>query len=120
MRMWAIPTKLLCMKHLVAEHREMHCAYGAVTSTKKPKKFNIAGYINGLIDFSILKTRHDELVAELDSRSKTKNKFHKTPEIENLPNIISSPIDVQHNWQELYYRCTECRKRMLAGVTANR
>lgn len=39
MRVWDIPVNKLCNKHLVAQHHEIHCIYGILTS-------NLRGFRN--------------------------------------------------------------------------
>lgn len=35
MRVWDIPPQLLCKKHLIAQHHEIHCIWNIITQNKK-------------------------------------------------------------------------------------
>ena len=37
MRVWDISPKILCQKHLIAEHRELHAVYSIILKNKKCK-----------------------------------------------------------------------------------
>lgn len=82
----------------------MHCAYEAC----KSGNYNCEGYCHGLVDFKLLKTRHDELVAEMKLRG---YKHDDSKIIENI-NLDCSIIDAEHNMNELLFRCKHCRSLM--------
>ena len=61
MRMWLVTPKLMCDKHLLGEHVEMHMFVGCLLKGK-----SIQGYIDkGLVDVSLLTARHGALVKEM-------------------------------------------------------
>lgn len=99
--MWNIPTNLLCRKHLLGEHLEMHMFRTAVISGKR-----ITGFINnGLVETHNISKRHDELVEEMNKRGYN----HKTP----MDTMITQPrgcVDIKKNILILRERCEECRK----------
>lgn len=109
MRMWSVNPKWLCRQHLLGEHREMHCAYKAATTGK----YNIEGYCNGLVDFTKLKDRHNELVKEMEKRGYQHNDAVK---VENLIDIKCKPVNADHNLHELYIRCKDYRERINQAV----
>lgn len=103
MRMWNINPKLLCNKHLLGEHLEMHMFVGAINKGK-----SIKGYIDkGLVETNFISYRHQDLAIELERRGFN----HKSP----LPPFkIEAPygrIDVTGNINELNRRCKDCRHR---------
>jgi hypothetical protein len=103
MRMWMIDPKLMCRKHLLGEHVEMHMFVGTLQ-----KGVSVEGYVNGgLFDSRDLKTRHDELVEEMTRRGYN----HKSPlpttfDAEAYPGII----DIDYNLKDLATRCIECKE----------
>jgi len=103
MRMWGIDPKLMCTRHLLGEHCEMHMFAGSLDLGR-----SVAGFIEkGLVALSRLKTRHDVLATEIEQRGyrhssplKTKKTWPKAGKIEVEANLI-----------ELARRCPECRER---------
>lgn len=103
MRMWGINPKLLCNKHLLGEHLELHMFVGAINKGK-----SIKGYIdNDLVETNLIDYRHWELANELERRGYN----HKSP----LPTFKIKPpygrIDATRNINELNRRCKDCRHR---------
>lgn len=103
MRMWDVPPHVMCRKHLLGEHLELHMFVGAMN-----KGTSLQGFIdNGLLDISKLASRHEELVAEMTRRGYK----HKSP----LPQVPINgwevkAIDTEANLLELSYRCFECEQ----------
>lgn len=65
MRMWMIEPKLLCMKHLLGEHGEIHKHRHNFV-----KGHSIAGRIKGnAVEPMSMKDRHDKLEAEIVRRA---------------------------------------------------
>lgn len=111
MRMWKIPAKYLCRKHLLGEHVEHHMFVGSFL-----KRINLKGFIdNGMLDSSCLATRHAELVDEMLIRGYN----HKTPIDENVCSEIAAhyrlhktTLNIENNIRELIRRCPECTTRI--------
>ena len=67
MRIWDVPAKDLCRKHLLGEHRELHAIWTILTTGKK-------GYINHpetkrwIGKLGALYLRHEKLVQEMRQR----------------------------------------------------
>lgn len=67
MRVWDIPPKDLCRKHLLGEHRELHAIWTILSTGKK-------GYMNHpetkrwVGKLGALNTRHEEEVKEMERR----------------------------------------------------
>ena len=102
MRMWNVPTQLMCRQHLLGEHLEMHMFASCVRGNKK-----LSGYItSGLVEIHNIQKRHDELVIEMKSRGYQ----HKTP-----LDFAGEPlgrVDGEHNVTVLYHRCKNCKERI--------
>lgn len=67
MRIWDLPPKILCSKHLLGEHLELHCIWTILTEGRKgyshhPETLRWKGKLKALYK------RHDELVKEMKSR----------------------------------------------------
>lgn len=111
MRMWKVPTKYLCRKHLLGEHVEHHMFIGT-----HAKKVRLNGYIDkGLLDTTYLSQRHAELVEEMTSRGYN----HRSPIDEDVCESIKiqyhnypSALDIDANVQELIRRCPDCAARI--------
>jgi len=101
MRMWGISPSLLCRKHLLGSHVELHMLVGCINKNKSLK-----GYISqGLIEIHSIEKSHEEIAEEMKKR----NYNHNSP----LPNFIpyiSGKINIDKSMKDLYSRCEECRK----------
>ena len=110
MRMWMVDPKIMCAKHLLGEHVEMHMFMGCI---KKGK--SIKGYIEkSLCDPSRIIERHNELSKEMERRGMN----HKSPlgSIDDTFHEILNechPIEETFSLTELLNRCDECRKLFL-------
>ena len=110
MRMWMVDPRILCAKHLLGEHVEMHMFMGSI---KKGK--SIAGYIKkGLCDPSRIIERHNALAKEMESRGMN----HKSPlgSIDDTFHEILNekhPVNLKESTIDLINRCDECRKLFL-------
>jgi len=109
MRMWMVDPKLLCRQHLLGEHNEIH-----KHKHNFEKKHSINKRIeNGQIEPSSMKTRHDELVAEMLNRGYNHNSPYEMPDILYLPEYQQNfKVDKNHALQDLQNRCNECQKRI--------
>lgn len=103
MRMWMVEPKIMCRKHLLGEHVELHMLAGSILRNK-----NITGFLNkGLVNPAMIVNRHQQLVTEMINRGYK----HKS----DLPilsmDLVNNPINTKVSLQELINRCPECRKR---------
>lgn len=112
MRMWMVDPKVLCLQHLLGEHKEIHMWIGVL---RKYGARDGNGYLQGLLDITNIKTRHDELVVELARRGYPSGVNHQTPvdasevsEFIRLYANLETPIDVTANLKELNRRCGRC------------
>jgi len=97
--MWNINTKLMCNKHLLGEHLEMHMFAGCLAKGK-----SIKGYIEkGLVEVHNIKKRHDELVEEMKDRGMK----HVKP-MPKFKEYKAGEIDVKKSYEDLIDRCEAC------------
>lgn len=101
MRMWNVPPQLLCNKHLLGEHLEMHMFAGAIR-----KGTSIDGYITGgLVETNRINARHDVLAHEMSRRGM----MHVSP----LPKVVFKPasgkVNIKKSLRDLAERCVACK-----------
>ncbi len=108
MRMWNVKPEVMCRKHLLGEHVEMHMFLGALTLGKK-----LDGYIcSGFVEIHNIKGRHDELVREMVRRGYR----HNSPIVDSPFLVRSGFVDSQKSYEELRFRCAECERRIKQSV----
>ena len=101
MRMWNIYPSLMCNKHLLGEHVEMHVFIGALKSGR-----SIDGHINkNQIQTHNTLKRHDELANEMIRRGMK----HASPLEYNKNLPVSGIVYVNDNIKILAARCESCR-----------
>ena len=107
MRMWMIDPKLLCRKHLLGEHNEIHKHKHSFE-----KGHSIKGRISPIVQIqpSAMQSRHDELAMEMVAR----NMNHKSPYIMPTLDYLSEDeknikVDIDYNINDLKNRCPECK-----------
>ena len=107
MRMWMVDPKLMCRKHLLGEHVELHMILGCIEKDKSLKGYELTG----LIDASQLPGRHQVIVEEMEHRGYN-HKSHMQPSEKVLKYIVSAvgSIEVSKSIADLKARCTECFK----------
>lgn len=113
--MWMVNTKILCRKHLLGEHNEIHKLVGSLK-----RKRSIAGYVqNNCVEVTKLEERHQQLVKEMLSRGYK----HQSPII--IPDLSYLPLEhyiyqvsVPKNLMLLYQRCAECKQHFRALMTS--
>jgi hypothetical protein len=106
MRMWLINPKLLCDKHLLGEHGELHKHRHNFV-----KKHNMdTRIIRGQIQVNDMKIRHDELAQEMLSRGFKHQSPYEMPDISYIPEeLINRKVDIEKNIEDLKSRCEKCR-----------
>ncbi len=112
MRMWMIDPVLLCNKHLVGEHGEIH-----KHKHNFVKKHKIAGRISPIVQIELeqMKRRHDELAKEMDRRKSGSHKSqYEQPNLSHLKREeIYAKSNLHYNILDLCIRCKNCRKNIL-------
>jgi hypothetical protein len=106
MRIWGVPVRCMCDKHLLGEHVEMHMFKAVIEAGKK-----VDGYIRDkLLDTDRVVERHAMLVSQMTVRGMR----HQSP-----MNIVHYPEGFVHRTSvvqnesemELARRCPDCRMR---------
>jgi hypothetical protein len=117
--MWMIPPSMLCSKHLVGEHGELH---KFIPSFRKKYKIDkrIAPIVQ--IQLSSYKPRHDELADEMKKRHMNHNSplLNKDiPDFSYLPKEqLEAKVDLNLSIKELIKRCPKC-KEVIKNVNAS-
>lgn len=109
MRMWMVDPKVLCDKHLLGEHVEIHMFVGTVN-----RGISVGGFArNNLLQFRSLKSRHDELVVEMQARGFAHISLLMPVDPPRIltSEVTNSTVDVDAAAIELVGRCRECRRR---------
>jgi len=107
MRMWMINPKVMCRKHLLGEHVELHMFVGHLSNVKSVK-----GYLkNNLLEPRSIEWRHEQLVEEMLRRGYN----HNSP-LDLSDALVYYPLEVQDHkiniiasLKELLSRCEECK-----------
>lgn len=103
MRMWMVSPKILCRKHLLGEHGEIHKHRHNFV-----KKHKMDGRI-GQIEPKSMKERHDELAKEMLLRGYKHHSPYEQPDISHLPEMI---VNREEALIDLINRCIDCRERL--------
>ena len=90
MRMWMLPPEMMCRKHLLGEHVELHMLLGSLRRGK-----NIDGFLAGKL---------------VDPRSPLDEAECET--LARRYGCTGTEIDAEANAAELARRCPECAKRL--------
>ena len=109
MRMWMVAPNLLCRKHLIGEHGEIH-----KHKHNFEKHHSITGRIYPivLIEPDNMQNRHDELAQEMIARGYNHQSPYAQPDLSHLSNSERfAKVDMEYNLKDLYSRCPECRAR---------
>ena len=104
MRMWMCDAKLLCKKHLMGEHFELHKHRHNFV-----KGHSIEGR-RGQIEPASMKKRHDELAKEMSIRGYNHKSEYEQPDLSKY-NLIGFTVDIEASIKDLYLRCEDCFKR---------
>jgi hypothetical protein len=110
MRMWMLNPKLLCNKHLLGEHGEIHKHRHCFE-----KHYSIAGRISPVIQIEPLamQDRHAALAAEMLFRGMQHKSPYTLPDLSYLPaEQRAAKVDVFISIQDLQARCPECEARL--------
>jgi len=109
MRMWMVPPHLMCDKHLLGEHGELHKFLH-----NWRKKHAIDGRISGnAMEPLAYKARHDVLAEEMQSRWMVHKSPIEQPDFSYLPLFqLNYKVDIQANKILLVSRCPQCAERI--------
>jgi hypothetical protein len=102
-----VDPQIMCRKHLLGEHVEIHMFVGTISQEKSVK-----GYLEkGLLEVQSLYARHEELVEEMKRRgykhcSDVDNKWRTAEE--------RGQVDRKKSREELLKRCSRCENKYSA------
>ena len=114
MRMWMVDPELMCMQHILGEHREIHALVGSIKRTKpsyegcERHRNNLVGLArDGFIELKSLKKRHEELAKYFKNHS---SPIEEVPSLEFLPKEVKiAKVDRGKAIQDLVDRPESCR-----------
>jgi hypothetical protein len=109
--MWMVEPVLLCDRHLLGEHGEIHKHRHNFV-----KRHSIAGRINPVtqIEPKSMKSRHDDLATEMVRRGMNHNSPYQQPDLDYLPEFqMAAIVDRDLSIKDLSKRCEKCKKRIL-------
>ena len=117
--MWLANPKLMCDRHLLGEHVEIHMIVGSMRKQKRLDGF----FNNRLIQLDAIYNRHQELVNEMQERGMDHNSPLDQKEIRKLSRKYKEfknvDIDVESNIDDLCNRCSNCRKKTIEHFGEN-
>ena len=108
--MWMVQPDMLCRKHLLGEHGELH-----KHKHNFEKQHSISKRIAPVVQIepSKMQQRHDELVVEMKRRRYNHQSPYEQPDISYLPEEErNAMVDPFISIQDLKNRCSECAKRI--------
>lgn len=100
-----INPSILCRKHLLGEHGEIH-----KHKHNFIKGHSIEGRI-GQIEPESMKERHDELAVEMLKRGYNHKSEYEMPDLSKY-DLNGFVVDVEKSIEDLSERCEECKKNM--------
>jgi hypothetical protein len=101
--MWNVDPSVLCRKHLLGEHVELHMAVGSIRRGK-----NLGRFISdGLIETATIQSRHQALALEMARRG-----YHHQSPLHYIDALHMGRVDPTASMLELARRCPECRARI--------
>ena len=105
MRMWMVPPRFMCRKHLLGEHVEIHMLMGTLRRAR-----SVEGFLQlGLLAPQHAVQRHAALVREMERRGYR----HASP-LDALPTTVPhGRVSRATSLKELARRCPDCRKLIL-------
>lgn len=103
MRMWMVNPSLMCRKHLLGEHVELHMLAGSLRRGKR------LGKLMQFVDPSSAYKRHGEIVEEMIRRGYR----HESQLIMPTSEPQHMPIDAGASLVELARRCEACKERII-------
>jgi len=102
--MWMVDPRLMCRKHLLGEHGEIHRHRHNFV-----KRHSIVGR-RGQIEPRAMQSRHDALAEEMLRRGYNHRSPYEQPDLGHLPpDDRDGTVNVAESTKILRGRCAECR-----------
>lgn len=110
MRMWMLPSELLCRKHLLGGHNEIHKHRHNFV-----KQHSMKGRLYPIVQIepASMKEEHDRLAEEMTRRGYNHKSPYEQPDVSYLGEMAYLKADIEYNIKDLATRCPECRKNIL-------
>ena len=106
MRMWMVPPRMLCNKHLLGEHVECHMVAGSLLKGREAS-------IKGLCDYSMLEPQHLEARHAALAEELLRRGMRHASDLPEVPQKRPhGDVDVQESYRQLLSRCDDCAARM--------
>lgn len=108
MRMWMVPPAIMCDRHLLGEHVEIHMFIGSIN-----RGISMRGYLrNNLLEPMALHQRHEDLVHEIQLRG-FKHASPTNPYTTKYftPEDLRITVNPDASLEELLRRCPDCSNR---------
>ena len=106
--MWMVNVRILCRKHLMGEHGEIH----------KHKHVFVKGHSiegrKGQIEPLSMKKRHDTLAEEMIRRGFNHKSPYENPDLSGY-DLKGFIVNTKESLKELTSRCSECEKNHKKG-----
>lgn len=103
-----INPKMLCNKHLIGEHGEIHKHRHIFV-----KRYSIKGRIFPIVQIEplLMEYRHNKLAEEMENRGISHNSPYTQPDISYLyPLERFAKVDINVSIKELKRRCEKCKE----------
>lgn len=114
MRMWMCNPKIMCVRHLIGEYRELFTFVGCINKGR-----SIDGFIkNDLLEPKSVQSRYIELRNEMLSRGYKPKAELKTLDFSKIPEKFHDyKVNKENHYNELVRRCPECSRRANACIS---
>lgn len=110
MRMWMVDPRIMCRKHLLGEHVEIHMLASSFNLGHNLNKF----YEKRLIEPLSLFERHDAIVEEIERRGWKHNSPMPRVDMSDVnEQHIRTTVDIQESYLELMRRCDDCQSLIM-------
>lgn len=109
--MWMVNPKLLCDKHLLGEHGEMH---KFIPTFKKGYRVDKRFSPVVQLQFQGYQERHDDIAKEMLARGMNhKSPLPELPDFEKIyPQYFNDIVDISNSINDLKNRCEKCKHRI--------
>jgi hypothetical protein len=105
--MWMVDPKILCNKHLLGEHGEIHKHRHNFV-----KGHSVKGRLYPIVQIepSSMQKRHDELAEEMLRRGMNHKSPYEQPDLSNYDDdVINAKVDLSVSLKDLHQRCESCK-----------
>ena len=111
MRMWMVNPEIMCSKHLLGEHGEIHKHKHVFV-----KQHSIKGRITPEVQIEpeLMKERHDQLAKEMLRRGYNHSSPYEQPDLSYLSPVMRyANVDRRESLHILLSRCPKCYEKYI-------